>query len=183
MIRKVQVLCSSQPARDWKSCFFLCFHFFHFDHHFFGLNIIIPFLFRFSFFIFLLLFFIPLAFSFPGFLLSWLQSVQHKIGTACLTGNLQPKRIPTIFTITVSIKSLVYRIGVSKINMCNRFRGKNMTYHMNLQFTRNSFSISGHRKKCRNPWYNVFPPTTCEVEQRFKTILACMWQASWTMWK
>ena len=46
------VLCSSQPARDWKSCFFYFFIFFHFDHHFFGLKIIIPFLFRFSFFIF-----------------------------------------------------------------------------------------------------------------------------------
>ena len=38
-----RVLCSSQPARDWKSCFFI-FSFFHFDHHFFELKIIIPFL-------------------------------------------------------------------------------------------------------------------------------------------
>ena len=45
------ILCSSQPARDWKSWFFLFFHFFHFDHHFFGLKIIIPFLSPLSFFI------------------------------------------------------------------------------------------------------------------------------------
>ena len=58
-------LCSSQPARDWKSCFFYFFIFFHFDHHFFGLKIIISFLSPLSFFIiFSFLFFLPLAFSF-----------------------------------------------------------------------------------------------------------------------
>ena len=45
--------------------FFYFFIFFHFDHHFFGLKIIIPFLSPLSFFIiFSFLFFLPLAFSF-----------------------------------------------------------------------------------------------------------------------
>ena len=58
-----RVLCSSQPARDWKPCFFI-FSFFHFDHHFFELKIIIPFLSPLIFFIvFSFLFFLPLAFS------------------------------------------------------------------------------------------------------------------------
>ena len=55
-------LCSSQPARDWKS---FVFHFFHFYHHFFGLKIIVPLLSPLSFFIiFSFLFFLPLVLSF-----------------------------------------------------------------------------------------------------------------------
>ena len=34
--RVISRLCSSQPARDWKSLFFIC------SHHFFGLKMIIP---------------------------------------------------------------------------------------------------------------------------------------------
>ena len=57
-------LCSSQPARDWKSCAFY-FFIFLFWSSFFGLKIIIPFLSRLSFFIVCsFLFFPPLAFSF-----------------------------------------------------------------------------------------------------------------------
>ena len=57
-------LCSSQPARDWKSCF-LFFIFFILIIIFLGLKIIIAFLSPLSFFIiFSFLFFPPLAFSF-----------------------------------------------------------------------------------------------------------------------
>ena len=51
-----------------------------------------------------------------------------------------------------------------------------MTYHMNLQFTRNSFSISisGRGKKCRNPWYNVFPQPHVRLNSGSKLYwLAC----------
>ena len=51
--------------------FFFFFIFFHFDHHFFGLKTIIPFLFRSSFFIFFTPVFIPLAFSFSWFPVIW----------------------------------------------------------------------------------------------------------------